>query len=180
MPFEFRRLEIPGLVLVQPGRFADERGWFMERFKRSAFTEAGIEDRFVQDNVSYSTYGVLRGLHYQVAPAEQAKLVTALQGEIFDVAVDLRPGSPSYRRWIGVPLDAARGEALYIPTGFAHGFVVISNEALVLYKCTAEYAPECERGLRWNDRSIGIHWPVSDPVVSPKDRKLPLLEEDSP
>ncbi len=179
MPFEFRRLEIPDLVLVEPKRFADQRGWFMETYKHSAFVEAGISTEFVQDNMSFSTYGVLRGLHYQVAPAEQAKLVTVLQGEIFDVGVDLRPDSPTRLAWQGANLSAERGDALFIPAGFAHGFVVLSKDALVLYKCSAEFAPDCERGIRWDDPAIEIQWPLSNPIVSDRDRQLPTLEEAS-
>ncbi len=179
MPFEFQRLRIPELVLVQPKRFPDQRGWFMETYKHSAFVEAGITTEFVQDNMSFSTHGVLRGLHYQIAPAEQAKLVTVLQGEIFDVAVDLRPDSATRLGWIGASLSAERGDALFIPAGFAHGFVVLSKDALVLYKCSAEFAPDCERGIRWDDPAIDIQWPLSNPIVSDRDRQLPSLEEVS-
>lgn len=175
MPFSTQRLEIPDLVLLIPQRFEDERGWFMERFKASAFLEAGVEDTFVQDNLSYSAYGVLRGLHYQVTPAAQAKLVTVFQGEVFDVAVDLRPGSPSYGAWSGATLTAERGEMLYIPAGFAHGFLVTSADALVFYKCSTEYSPQHERGIAWNDPALGIRWPIENPTVSEKDRNLPTL-----
>ena len=175
MPFEFENLEIPDLVLIEPQRFPDERGWFMELHKEPDFQHAGIDEHFVQDNVSFSKHKVLRGLHYQVAPAQQAKLVTVLHGEIFDVAVDIRPHSPSYGRWIGLALSARAGSALYIPAGFAHGFVVTSADALVYYKCSTEYNHASERGIIWNDPSVGIEWPVSDPVVSAKDRLLPLL-----
>ncbi len=177
MPFSSLRLEVPELILITPRRFEDERGWFMERFKQSEFSALGIEDTFVQDNVSYSSYGVLRGLHFQIAPAAQAKLVTVLQGEIFDVAVDLRPDSASYGVWSGATLTAAHGETLYIPAGFAHGFLVTSPDALVFYKCSAEYNPQCERGIAWNDPTIGIRWPIENPTVSEKDKKFPLLRE---
>ncbi len=177
MPFSFRALEIPDLIVIEPQRFPDERGWFMERFKASDFADAGIREQFVQDNVSFSSHGVLRGLHYQVAPAAQSKIVTTLSGEIFDVAVDLRPDSATYGRWLGLALSAARGEALYIPAGFAHGFVVTSREALVLYKCSAEYNRRCERGVLWNDPALAVRWPIADPVVSEKDHRLPLLAD---
>ncbi len=172
MPFRFRRLALPELLLIEPKRYPDARGWFMEQFKRTEFAAAGIVDTFVQDNVSYSVRGVLRGLHYQAAPSAQAKLVTTLEGEVFDVAVDVRPDSDRYGQWTGVWLRADRGTALYIPTGFAHGFLVTSHDALVLYKCSAEYNPECERGIRWDDPVIAIRWPISDPIVSEKDRQF--------
>lgn len=175
MPFRFTTLEIPELILVEPQRFPDDRGWFMETFKESEFAHSGIAERFVQDNVSFSQRGVLRGLHYQVAPAAQGKLVTVLSGEVFDVAVDIRPHSQHYGTWAGITLTARSGHALYIPPGFAHGFVVTSAEALVCYKCTAEYNHAAERGIIWNDPSIGIDWPVNEPLVSDKDRMLPLL-----
>lgn len=175
MPFEFRKLEISGPLLIEPRRFPDERGWFMEMYRTSDFQQGGIDHHFVQDNLSFSTRGVLRGLHYQVAPAAQAKLVSVLHGEIFDVAVDIRPQSETYGRWISHPLSARTGAALYIPAGFAHGFVVTSADALVCYKCSAEYNHACERGIIWNDPSVGVDWPISDPVVSDKDRLLPLL-----
>ena len=175
MPFRFITLEIPGLVLVKPQRFPDERGWFMESFKQSDFAKGGISEQFVQDNISFSRQGVVRGLHYQSGRAAQGKLVTVLAGEIFDVGVDVRPRSEHYGRWAGVTLTADGGQALYIPPGFAHGFVVTSAEALVCYKCTTEYNHNAERGIIWNDPSIGINWPVTDPIVSHKDRELPLL-----
>ncbi len=180
MPFEFHALDIPGPLLIEPRRFPDERGWFMEFYKQSDFRAAGIAEQLVQDNVSFSSRGVLRGLHYQVAPAAQAKLVSVLHGEIFDVAVDIRPQSETYGRWIGHPLSAHSGAALYIPAGFAHGFVVTSADALVCYKCSAEYNHACERGIIWNDPSLGIEWPISDPIVSDKDRLLPLLPARPP
>jgi dTDP-4-dehydrorhamnose 3,5-epimerase len=175
MAFKFLRLDIPDVVLIEAQAFADQRGLFMESYKRSDFSANGIHDTFVQDNCSYSLRGVLRGLHYQKHPKDQAKLVSVLRGEIFDVAVDIRRGSPSYARWVGKVLSAQDCRLLYIPVGFAHGFCVLSEEADVLYKVTAEYAPELDRGIIWNDAEIGIRWPVNDPTVSPKDAELPPL-----
>ena len=176
MPFEFRSTQIPGVMIVKPRSFQDGRGLFMEIYKMSEFSANGINERFVQDNYSRSLRGVLRGLHYQKRPRAQAKLITALRGEIFDVAVDIRRGSPTYGRWIGKILSARDGCLLYIPVGFAHGFCVLSEEAGVVYKVTAEYAPELDRGIVWNDPEIGIRWPIHNPTLSPKDAELPSLE----
>jgi len=176
MSFNFQRLNIPDVVLIEAQAFEDQRGLFMESYKKSVFSANGISDQFVQDNYSHSRRGVLRGLHYQKDPMAQAKLVTALRGEIFDVAVDIRRGSPTYARWVGKVLSAKECRLLYIPIGFAHGFCALSEEADVLYKVTAEYAPEFDRGVLWNDPEIGIGWPIGDPTVSPKDGKLPLLQ----
>lgn len=174
--FEFLPLAIPGLILVRTKRFEDSRGFFSERYRRTAFAEGGIEVLFVQDNLARSEKGILRGLHYQIAPAPQGKLVGVLQGRIFDVAVDLRPGSPTFGAWEGVELGE-EGALLWIPPGFAHGYQVLSEQTLVSYKTTAEYAPDLDRGVRWDDPVIGIKWPLRDPVVSEKDRGLPLLAD---
>lgn len=176
MGFEFQRMGIPDVVLIQSHGFEDPRGLFMECYRRSAFSAHGIHDAFVQDNYSHSLRGVLRGLHYQKHPQAQAKLVTVLRGEIFDVAVDIRKGSPTYGRWVGKIISARRGCLLYIPVGFAHGFCVLSAEADVVYKVTAEYAPELDRGIIWNDAAIDIRWPIDHPTISPKDAELPCLE----
>jgi dTDP-4-dehydrorhamnose 3,5-epimerase len=176
MAFKFHRLDIPDVVLIEAQAFKDERGLFMESYKRSLFSANGIRDAFVQDNYSHSLRGVLRGLHYQKHPKAQAKLVTVLRGEIFDVAVDIRRGSPTYARWVGKVLSAKDCRMLYIPVGFAHGFFVLSEAADVLYKVTAEYAPELDRGVIWDDPEIGIRWPIGEPTVSSKDAKLPLLK----
>jgi dTDP-4-dehydrorhamnose 3,5-epimerase len=175
MAFKFLRLDIPDVVLIEAQAFEDQRGLFMESYKRSDFSANGIHDTFVQDNYSHSLRRVLRGLHYQKHPNDQAKLVTVLRGEIFDVAVDIRRGSPTYARWVGKVLSAEDCRLLYIPVGFAHGFCVLSEEADVLYKVTAEYAPELDRGVIWDDPEIGIRWPINDPMVSPKDAELPPL-----
>ncbi|MGC9333749.1 MAG: dTDP-4-dehydrorhamnose 3,5-epimerase [Anaerolineae bacterium] len=177
MPFEFERLEIPEVILVQAQRFADDRGFFMETYKASEFAACGMPGPFVQDNLSHSSHGVLRGLHYQLHPKAQGKLVTALTGRIFDVAVDIRRGSPTYGQWVGQELAAGSGHLLYVPPGFAHGFCVLSEEADVLYKVTEEYAPDLDRGIVWNDPEIGIAWPIANPILSAKDAALPPLNE---
>ena len=177
MPFEFRRLAIPDIVLVEVRIFGDERGFFMETYKRSDFAAYGIPDAFVQCNRSHSVRGVLRGLHFQNHPRAQGKLVSVVQGEVFDVAVDIRCGSPTYGRWVGEQLSAENGRMLWIPAGFAHGFCVLSDSADLLYLTTDEYAPECDRGIVWNDPEIGIEWPIAAPLLSPKDGQLPLLRE---
>ena len=177
MPFKFRTLDIPEVILVEPQRFADDRGFFMETYKASEFAAYGMPATFVQDNLSYSSQAVLRGLHYQLQPKAQGKLVAALTGRIFDVAVDIRRGSPTFGQWVGQELSDESGCLLYVPPGFAHGFCVLSSAAHVLYKVTAEYAPELDRGILWNDPQIGIAWPIADPVLSTKDAALPLLSE---
>lgn len=177
MPFQFTKLEIPEVILVEPKSFADERGFFMETYKRSEFDTHGIRESFVQDNYSYSGRNVLRGLHYQKAPKAQAKLVMVIRGEIYDVAADIRRGSPTYGRWVGVYLSGENHRMLYMPAGFVHGFCVLSDQAEVLYKVTEEYAPELEGGIRWNDPELGISWPVQKPTVSAADAGLRLLRE---
>jgi dTDP-4-dehydrorhamnose 3,5-epimerase len=177
MPFVFTMHEIQGVVLIRPEKFGDDRGFFIETYKRTDFVKAGIEDNFVQDNHSRSSKGVLRGLHYQKTPHAQGKLVRCLSGRIFDVAVDIRKGSPTYGKWAGEELTAENNLMLYVPAGFAHGFLVLSETADVLYKCTAEYFPEDDRGIRWNDPDIDIQWPVSKPVLSEKDRIHPFLKD---
>lgn len=163
--------------MVEAQAFEDPRGLFKELYERSVFIGNDIPDVFVQDNYSHSVRGVLRGLHYQKPPRAQAKLVMPLRGEIYDAAVDIRRGSPTYGQWVGVTLVARAHHSLYIPIGFAHGFCVLSAEAEVVYKVNREYAPECERGIRWNDPAIGIDWPIANPLLSPKDARLPRLHE---
>ena len=177
MPFKFSRLEIPNVILVEPLPFRDSRGVFMELYKYSDFAEAGIKEYFLQDNYSRSVKNVLRGLHYQKHPGAQGKLIRCLKGSIFDVTVDIRNGSPTYGRWVGVELSENNNLMLYIPPTFAHGFVVMSDFAEVMYKCTEEYDPEYERGIIWNDPDINIKWPVHNPVLSEKDRGLPMLKD---
>jgi dTDP-4-dehydrorhamnose 3,5-epimerase len=177
MPFHFHRLKIPGVILIAPDRFEDDRGFFAELYKRSAFAAGGVSPTFVQSNYSHSVQGVVRGLHYQKRPQAQGKLVIVIRGRIFDVAVDIREGSPTYSAWVGETLSSQNGRILYIPPGFAHGFCVLSQEADVIYQVTEEYAPELDRGIVWDDPDIGVRWPVADPILSPKDARLPSLRE---
>jgi dTDP-4-dehydrorhamnose 3,5-epimerase len=176
MPFQFRHLSIPDVVLIQSKINTDERGYFHEIFKVSDFDRNGVPFNFLQDNHSHSKRGVLRGLHYQIPPKAQGKLVIVVEGQIVDVAVDIRNGSPTYGQFVRQELSDKNGYMLYVPPGFAHGFCVTSRSADVLYKVTAEYAPELERGIIWNDPSIGIKWPISNPQLSKKDLELPLLQ----
>ena len=166
--------ELPGVLIVEPDRFGDDRGFFQEIWHARRYVDAGIPGDFVQDNLSLSRHGVLRGLHFQ-NPNGQGKLVYVLQGEVFDVAVDIRDGSPSFGAWTGATLSADNGRQLYIPAGFAHGFCVTGETALFAYKCTDFYDSESEGTIRWDDPQIGIDWPVSDPLVSGKDAVAPLL-----
>jgi len=177
VPFEFEPQAIPEVILVRARAFPDPRGFFVESYRRSQFAANGIPQEFVQDNLSHSTRGVLRGLHYQKNPHAQGKLVMVLRGEIFDVAVDLRRGSLTFGRWVGVVLSGENRTMLYVPEGFAHGFCVLSDEADVLYKVTAEYAPDLDRGIRWDDPEIGVRWPLANPILSPKDATLPALRD---
>ncbi len=177
MPFSFQWLEIPDLVLITPRVFPDERGFFLESYKRSDFAANGIEVFFLQDNHSRSSRGVLRGLHFQRPPKAQAKLVRVVRGAVWDVAVDLRRGSPTYLRWLGVELNEENNAMLFVPEGFAHGFVALSDETLLLYKCSAEYDSALDAGVRWNDPTIAVRWPIERPRVSAKDEALPLLAE---
>lgn len=177
-------LSIPGVILVKPQKFGDHRGYFMESFSREAFAAFGIDREFVQDNQSLSAHrGTVRGLHFQTPPHAQAKLVRVLKGAIFDVAVDIRAGSPTFGRWCGATLTADGGEQLFVPRGFAHAFCTLEPGTEVAYKVDAYYAPECDRGVIWNDATIGIDWPIAttDAVLSDKDIKLPRLADiDSP
>lgn len=177
MPFQFERLEIPAVVLVRLQARPDDRGFFMETFKRSEFEANGISGPFVQDNYSRSSHGVLRGLHYQSPPKSQGKLINVIRGEVFDVAVDIRRGSPTYAHWVGLHLSSEDPMLLYVPVGFAHGFQVLSAQADVMYKVTEEYSPEADRGIAWNDPDLGIAWPIRDAVLSTKDAGLPSLAE---
>ena len=176
MPFTFKRLSIPDVILIEPQSFSDDRGFFFESFKESDFFSNGIDKKFVQDNFSHSANGVIRGLHFQKAPKAQAKLVTVLKGKIFDVAVDIRKNSPTYGKWVSEILSGDTHNLLYVPEGFAHGFCVISDEADVLYKVSNEYSQEHERSIIWNDPKLDIQWPIKKPIISNKDNKLSLLE----
>lgn len=170
------KTDLPGILIVEPKVFGDERGYFLEAYQARRYAEAGIPGPFVQDNLSYSRRGILRGLHVQ-HPNSQGKLVQVLSGEVFDVAVDVRVGSPTFGKWMGVTLSSENRRQLYIPEGFAHGFVVTSEAALFVYKCTDYYAPAAELSVRWDDPAIGIEWPIGEPILSEKDaRGLPLSD----
>lgn len=167
---------LPGVLLIEPKAFGDERGFFMETWQARRYADAGIAQEFVQDNMSFSLRGVLRGLHLQ-HPRAQGKLVYTPQGEVFDVAVDVRRGSPTFGRWVGEYLSSDNKRQLWIPAGFAHGFCVVSEKALLAYKCTDFYHPEDELSIRWDDPAIGIDWPLAPVSLSPKDVAAPLLSE---
>jgi dTDP-4-dehydrorhamnose 3,5-epimerase len=171
--------KLPGAVVIEPQVFGDARGFFYESYNEAKYREAGIVARFVQSNVSRSARGVLRGLHYQW-PNPQGKLVSVLEGEVYDVAVDIRRGSPTFGQWAGVMLTADNHRHFWIPEGFAHGFCVASESAIFSYQCTALYDRDADAGIRWNDADIGIDWPVSEPLLSDKDAKAPLLREVPP
>ncbi|MDO8804038.1 MAG: dTDP-4-dehydrorhamnose 3,5-epimerase [Elusimicrobiota bacterium] len=177
MPFEFEKLGLDGLVLVKPRVFTDERGFFIESYKRKDFALAGIPEEFVQDNHSRSTKGVLRGLHYQRGAAAQGKLLRCISGAILDVGVDIRRGSPTFGRWEAAELSAVNAHMLYLPPGFAHGFLVLSEAAEIIYKCTTEYSPKDEGGIAWNDPGIGVDWTLKDPLLSSRDCALPSLKD---
>jgi len=176
MPIELELLPLAGLLLVKPTVIEDDRGFFMETYKASEFAANGIPGPFVQDNHSRSVKGVLRGLHFQRPPSAQGKLIRVVRGQVWDVAVDIRPDSPSFGKWHGVTLSGENHLILYIPPGFAHGFVTLSEEAHFLYKCTAEYDRAGEDGIRWNDPDIGIKWPVDEILVSERDAALPYFK----
>ena len=167
---------LPEVMLIEPVVHGDERGFFFESYNRREYEKAGIDAVFVQDNVSRSSRGALRGLHYQF-PAEQGKLVGVLEGEVFDVVVDIRAGSPSFGQWISAALSAQNHHMLWIPPGFAHGFCALSEHALFAYKCTAFYDPESEGTIRWDDPAIGIDWPLENPILSDKDAQASRLGE---
>jgi dTDP-4-dehydrorhamnose 3,5-epimerase len=173
MPFRFEPQAIPEVLLIEPRVFEDERGFFMETYKKSEFEAQGVFASFVQENHSRSRRGILRGLHFQTGDTAQAKLVRVVAGEVFDVAVDLRKSSPTYGRWVGVTLSAQNRRQLCIPPWCAHGFCVTSEVAELVYKVSAEYAPALELGLRWDDPDLAIDWPVADPVLSARDREWP-------
>jgi dTDP-4-dehydrorhamnose 3,5-epimerase len=171
-----KRIEtvLPGVVVIEPAVFRDERGFFFESYQEMKFAEMGIRDRFVQDNHSKSIKGTLRGLHYQVT-RPQSKLCRVTQGEVLDVVVDLRRGSPGFGQYVSVLLSAENMRQIYIPAGFAHGYLVLSETAEFLYKCSDFYFPEYERGVIWNDPEIGIHWGIQNPILSAKDGAHPML-----
>jgi dTDP-4-dehydrorhamnose 3,5-epimerase len=179
MPFTFTSCPIEGLFIVEPRVFFDERGFFMESYKESDFTLAGIQGPFVQDNHSRSSRGTLRGLHFQRPPYAQGKLVRVTRGAVWDVAVDLRPGSETFGKWFGIELSEANKKLFWIPAGFAHGFVALVDNTELQYKCTAEYHAASDGGVRWDDPDISIPWPDLglSYIISEKDRKLPFLKD---
>ncbi|MEQ9502458.1 MAG: dTDP-4-dehydrorhamnose 3,5-epimerase [Deltaproteobacteria bacterium] len=168
--------ELPGVKIIEPRIFEDKRGFFLEVYNEARYHEAGIDIRWLQDNHSKSRKGTLRGLHYQVENA-QDKLVWAVKGEAFDVAVDIRPGSATFGKWTGVVLSAEKKNQILVPKGFAHGFCVLSDECEIMYKCSDVYNREGEGGIIWNDPTIGIDWPISEPILSDKDAALPTLDK---
>lgn len=177
MVLNYKQLKIPSLLLIQPKVFQDERGFFLEKYKQSEFEKISLPP-FVQDNYSSSKQGVIRGLHYQRSPYEQGKLVSVVFGKVWDVAVDIRKNSPTFGQWVGVELSDKNNLAFYIPVGFAHGFSVLSQEARFFYKCTTEYLPEYEQGIRFNDPDLNIDWKLTaKPIVSAKDIVLPLFKD---
>lgn len=176
---KFIKTHLEDVLVVEPAVFGDHRGWFMETYSEAKFHEQELRYQFVQDNQSYSAVkGTLRGLHFQLNPKAQTKLVRCTRGSIFDVAVDIRQGSPSYGKWFGIELNAENKKQLLIPKGFAHGFMTLTEDVEVQYKCDELYAPECDGGILWNDPDIAIEWPMDViPVLSAKDEQAPLLKD---
>jgi len=174
---KFKKLKLSGLVLITPDIFADSRGFFMESYNKKVFFQNGITVNFVQDNHSFSQKNVLRGLHFQKPPFAQDKLVSVIRGRVLDVAVDIRPDSPTFGKWQAVTLSAKNHRLFFIPKGFAHGFLALSSHVDFVYKCSELYHPEADAGLRWNDPKIGINWSVKNPIISDKDKIQPLLSQ---
>jgi dTDP-4-dehydrorhamnose 3,5-epimerase len=168
--------DLPEVLIIDPDVYRDQRGYLLETYQLRRYLQLGVHAAFVQDNLSFSEQGVLRGLHYQLGQP-QGKLVTVMQGKIFDVAADIRLGSPTFGRWVGIELSSEDHRQIYVPEGFAHGFYVLSETAVVLYKCTDFYAPPEERGLLWNCPALDISWPFPEPLLSPKDAALPALKD---
>ena len=176
MPFKISQTKIPEVLVVEPEVFGDSRGFFLETYHYKKYAEKGIDKPFVQDNHSRSSLGILRGLHYQLKNP-QAKLVYAATGEILDVAVDIRKGSPTFGKWVGIILSEENRFQLYVPEGFAHGFCVLSETADVIYKCSDLYTPGDDMGVNWADKIVNINWPTNSPLLSDKDKNLPMLKE---
>ena len=174
-----KETNIPGVLILEPKVFTDDRGYFLETWNSMRYEQAGIPGPFVQDNISFSTKGILRGLHFQY-PQSQGKLIQVLLGEVMDIVVDIRVGSPTYGQWISEVLSESNHRQMYIPPGFAHGYCVTSEAAIFSYKCTDFYNPATEHGIIWNDPDIGIEWPVAEPILSKKDAVYPRLEEFQP
>lgn len=177
MPFKYSVQKIPELILIEPVIFRDKRGFFLETFKKSNFKKNGIKEDFVQGNYSYSNKNVIRALHYQLPPNAQGKLVSVIKGRVWDVAVDIRQNSPTFKQWVGVELNEENHRMFYIPPGFAHGFAVLSDYAYFVYDCTAEYSSKDEAGIIWNDKEIGVDWKINKPLLSGKDLSLPHLKD---
>lgn len=179
MVFSIEKLSIPGLAIITSELHGDPRGYFLETYKRSEFIKLGMDVEFVQDNISLSKKGTIRGLHYQLEPYSQGKLLRAVTGKIFEVAVDLRNGSPTFGKWEGVMLTPESGKQFWIPSGFAAGMATLEDSSLLAYKTTEEYSKEHEMGIRWDDPAIGIKWPgeIGEPTISEKDMKHPLLKD---
>ncbi len=177
MAFDFKKFDIENVILITPKLYGDNRGFFLETYKYSEFADFGIEEKFVQDNHSRSAKNVLRGLHYQKNPKAQGKLVRCVRGKILDVAVDIRQGSPTYGRWVADKLCEDNKAMLYIPSGFAHGFLTLSEYAEIVYKTTEEYCAELDCGIAWNDKDINIDWGIDRPILSERDKGLPSLQE---
>jgi dTDP-4-dehydrorhamnose 3,5-epimerase len=173
---KFIETDLPGVVIIEPKVFGDDRGFFFESFHAQRFAENGLDLRIAQSNVSRSAHGVLRGLHYQW-PRPQGKLVQVLEGEVYDVAVDIRRGSPTFGRWTACVLSAQNKRLFWVPEGFAHGFAVTSDSAVFCYHCTDVYVPEADAGVRWNDAALAIDWPLAEPTLSGKDAVAPLLAD---
>jgi len=177
MPFSFKSLSIPDVILVEPEVYSDDRGYFFESYKASDFEKANLPTHFVQDNFSFSKKDVIRGLHYQKEPKAQGKLVSVLKGGVWDVAVDIRKESPTFLKWVAMELNDRNHAMLYIPPGFAHGFLSLTEDVHLLYKCTNEYDTQADAGIRWDDPDIAIPWRISYPIVSAKDAALPSLKQ---
>ena len=175
MSFQVEPLDIPDVLLIKPDTYADHRGYFREMWKMSAFPDP-IPAHFPQVNCSRSSWGVLRGLHYQADPDQVAKLISVVNGAVFDVAVDLRSGSRTFGEWAGAILSAENGHALYVPEGFAHGFQALEDNTVACYLMSGEFSPGHDAGVRWDDPDIGVEWPIANPILSDKDRVLPLLK----
>lgn len=172
------KTEVEDVLIVEPKAFGDNRGWFMESYSKRDFEAAGIMANFVQDNRSFSSKkGIIRGLHFQRNPMCQAKLLTCLKGEILDVAVDLRKDSPTYKKWVSVKLSAENKKQIFIPKGFAHGFLTLTDDVEIMYKCDEFYSPECDGGIRFDDPEIGVDWGIKDPILSEKDKNAPFLKD---
>ena len=177
MPIEIRKTEIEGVLEIQVKVFSDSRGLFTETYNEETWSEKGFRETFVQDNLSRSCKGTLRGMHYQLEPRPMGKLVRAINGAVFDVIVDLRKGSPTFGKWMGRELSAENNLMLWVPSGFAHGFVALADDTLVCYKCNGTHAPEAERSLNYADADVGIQWPLNPTVISEKDASAPCLND---